>query len=126
MYLKEILDITIREFSKTMFFITNLNDSIVVQSMSKDFNTLMINHSHNLITQLNTTFENMVKNDKIEHLILSSSKLNIIMKCLNYQNIKLKNLICLSERLSANKLIWITGQIQLKLKNIYYLNKGSY
>ena len=124
-YLKDILDSMIGDFSKTMFFITNLNDSIIVQSMSKDFNTLIINHSHKLITQLNKTFENMVMNDKIEHLILSSSNINIIMNSLNYQKFSLKNLICLSETLSANKLIWIIGQIRLKLKNVYYLKKKS-
>ncbi len=122
-YLKNILDNSIRDFSKTMFFITNLNDSIIVQSMSKDFNTVMINHSHKLITQLNKTFENMVNNDRIEHLILSSFNFNIIMNSLNYQKFGLKNLICLSETLSANKLIWTIGQIRLKLKNAYYLNK---
>ncbi|MFX1594139.1 MAG: ADP-ribosylation factor-like protein [Promethearchaeota archaeon] len=125
-YLKAILDNMIREFSKTMFFITNLNDSIIAQSMSKDFNTLIINHSHKLITQLNKTFENMSTKDNIEHLILSSSNINIIMNNLNYQKFGLKNIICLSEVLSANKLIWIIGQIRLKLKNVYYIkNKTS-
>ena len=122
-YLKNILDSMIKEFSKTMFFITNINDNIIVQSMSNDFNTIIINHSHKLITQLNKTFENMVKNDQIEHLILSSLNINIIMNSLNYQKFGLKNLICFSETLSANKLIWIIGQIRLKLKKIYYLNK---
>ena len=122
-YLKKILDDIIGDFSKTMFFITNLNDNIIVQSMSKDFNTVIINHSHRLITQLNKTFENMAMNDKIEHLILSSSNFNIIMNSLNYKKFSLKNLICLSETLSANKLIWIIGQIRLKLKNVYYLKK---
>ncbi|MFX1311372.1 MAG: ADP-ribosylation factor-like protein [Promethearchaeota archaeon] len=122
-YLKNILDNMVKEHSKTMFFITNLNDNIIVQSISHDFNTTIINHSHNLITQLNKTFENMVKNDQIEHLILSSLNINIIMNSLNYQKFGLKNLICFSETLSANKLIWIIGQIRLKLKKIYYLNK---
>jgi len=123
-YLKKILDDMIEDFSKTMFFITNENDNIIVQSMSKDFNTIIINHSHKLITQVNKTFENMALNDKIEHLILSSSIINIIMNRLNYQKFGLKNLICLSESLSANKLIWMIGQIKLKLKNVYYLNKN--
>ena len=123
LFLKKTLDDMIENFSKTMFFITNLNDSIIVQSMSNDFNTIIINHSHKLITQLNKTFENMVTTDKIDHLILSSSNFNIIMNNLNYQKFSLKNLICLSETLSANKLIWIIGQIRLKLKNIYNLNK---
>ena len=121
--LKKILDIMVKEYSKTMFFITNLSDNIVVQSMSHDFKTDIINHSHKLITQLNKTFENMVKDDKIEHLILSSLKINIIMNSVNYQKFELKNVICFSETLSANKLIWIIGQIRMKLKEIYYLKK---
>ncbi|MFX1364390.1 MAG: GTPase [Promethearchaeota archaeon] len=122
-HLKNLLDSMISNFSKTMFFITNLNDSIVAQSITKDFNTIIINHSHKLITQLNKTFENVSKNDRIEHLILSSSNLNIIMNSLNYQKFNLKNLVCFSETLSANKLIWTIGQIKQKLKNIYYFNK---
>jgi hypothetical protein len=123
-YLKKILDNILVDHSKTMFFITNQNDCIIVQSMSKDFNTLLINHSHKLITQLNKTFEDMVNNDKINHLILSSSnEINIIMNNLNYHKFGLKNLICISQKLSANKLIWLTGQIRLNLKNLYYLNK---
>jgi hypothetical protein len=123
-HLKEILDKNLVDDSKTMFFITNQNDSIIVQSMSKDFKTSIINHSHKLIVQLNKTFEDMVINDKINHLILSSSSnLNVIMNDLNYHKYGLKNLICISENLSANKLIWLTGQIRLDLKNLYYLNK---
>ena len=72
---------------------------------------------------MNKTFENLVKNNKIKQLIISSSNINIIMNNLNYQKFSLKNLICLSETLSANKLIWTIGQIRLKLKNVYYLNK---
>ncbi|MFX1571059.1 MAG: hypothetical protein ACFFCV_22190 [Promethearchaeota archaeon] len=122
-YLKKILDNIIKEYSKTMFFITNLNDSIIVQTNSKDFNTIIINHSHKLIAQLNKTFENMVKNDKIEHLILSSSNINIIMNNLNYEKFNLKNIICFSETLSANKLIWLIGQLRMKIKDLYYLQK---
>ena len=94
--------------------------------MSEDFNTVIINYSHKLITQLNKSFEDMVVNDKINHLILSSSNnFNIIMNNLNYHRFGLKNLICLSESLSANKLIWLTGQIRKDLKNIYYLRKDK-
>jgi hypothetical protein len=121
--IKRILDTFISDLYKTMFFITNTNDSIIVQSMSEDFNTIIINHSHKLITQLNKTFETMAENDKIQHLILSSSNFNIIMNNLNYQKFGLKNLICLSESLSANKLIWTIGQIRLELKNAYYMDK---
>jgi len=122
--IKEILDICLIDLSKTMFFLTNQNDSIIVQTMSKDFNTRIINHSHKLVTQLNKTFDDMALNSKIEHLILSSSNsFNLIMNNLNYQKFDLKNLICLSESLSSNKLIWLIGQVRLKLKDLYFFDK---
>jgi len=122
-HLKEILDDFIKESSKSMFFITNQNNSIISQSTSKDFNFANINHSHKLITQITQTFEDMSNNNKIEHLILSGqNNLNLILNNLNLSQFEIKNLICISESLSANKLIWMIGQIRSKIKNLFYLN----
>ena len=122
--IKEIIDNCLIDLAKTMVFVTNQSDSIIVQAMSKDFNTKIINHSHKLVTQINKTFDDMALKSKIEHLILSSSNsLNLIMNNLNYHKSGLKNLICVSETLSSNKLIWLIGQIRLNLKNLYYFNK---
>ena len=122
-HLKEILDDFIKESSKSMFFITNQNNSIISQSTSKDFNFANINHSHKLIAQITQTFEDMSSNSKIEHLILSGqNNLNLILNNLNLSQFEIKNLICISESLSANKLIWMVGQIRLKMKNLFYFN----
>ena len=122
-HLKEILDDFIKESSKSMFFITNQNNSIISQSTSKDFNFSNINHSHKLIAQITQTFEDMSSNSKIEHLILSGqNNLNLILNNLNLSQFEIKNLICISESLSANKLIWMVGQIRLKIKNLFYFN----
>ncbi|MHA1293613.1 MAG: hypothetical protein ACTSQJ_13220 [Promethearchaeota archaeon] len=128
-YLKSILDAKISQFQKTMGFITNQNDSIIVQSMSNDFNTKIINHCHKLVAQVNQTFEEMVKNDNIDYLIISSSKkLSIIMNNLGLQKYNLKNLIIISENLykpSANKLITLIGEIRVKLNNYFYIDKNK-
>ncbi|MHA1376669.1 MAG: ADP-ribosylation factor-like protein [Promethearchaeota archaeon] len=122
-HLKKILDDFIKESSKSMFFITNQNNSIISQSTSKDFNFGNINHSHKLIAQITQTFEDMSNNSKIEHLILSGqNNLNLILNNLNLSQFEIKNLICISESLSANKLIWMVGQIRLKIKNLFYFN----
>ncbi|MCJ7648551.1 MAG: hypothetical protein MUP85_08055, partial [Candidatus Lokiarchaeota archaeon] len=90
---------------------------------SKDFNFSNINHSHKLIAQITQTFEDMSSNSKIEHLILSGqNNLNLILNNLNLSQFEIKNLICISESLSANKLIWMVGQIRLKMKNLFYFN----
>jgi len=124
--LKEILESEIKYYQKTMFFITNTHNSIVVQVMSKDFNTIIINHTHKLVAQLNQTFEDMTKSGNIDHLILSSyDNLNIIMNNTNLPKFSLKYLICISETATANKLIWLVGQIRNKLKDLYYFNKSN-
>lgn len=122
-YLKEVLNDLINDIPKTLIFITNENDNIIAQAMSKDFNTTIINHSHKLVAQLIQTFEEISLNDNIEHLIISGSmNLNIIMNYLNLQRFNLKNLICISQTLSTNKLIGIVGQIRMNLTKLYYLN----
>lgn len=121
--LKRILDEKIKEIAKIMCFITDQNNSIMVQTMSNDFDTKLINHSHNLIAQINQTFEDMSK-PRINHLIISSTdNLNIIMNNLNLMKFGIKNLIGISETLSANKLIWLMGQIRTSLNRYLYFNK---
>ncbi|MHA1376682.1 MAG: ADP-ribosylation factor-like protein [Promethearchaeota archaeon] len=122
-HLKKILDDFIKESSKSMFFITNQNNCIISQSTSKDFNFGNINHSHKLIAQITQTFEDMSNNSKIEHLILlGQNNLNLILNNLNLSQFEIKNLICISESLNANKLLWMVEQIKLKIKNIFYFN----
>jgi len=125
--IKSILDEKISNLSKVMCFITNQMDSIIIQTMSKNFNTNLINHSHKLIAQLNQTFDDMVDNDDIEHIIISSKKkLNITMRKLNIQKFDIKNLICISEALSVNKLIWLMGEIRLGINDyLYKSNKNE-
>ncbi len=121
--LKKILDDFTNESAKSMFFITNQNNSIISQSTSKDFNFSNVNHAHKLIAQITQSFEDMSSNSKIEHLIISGQNdLNIILNNLNLSQFEIKNLICISETLSANKLIWMIGQIRLKIKNLFYFN----
>jgi len=124
LYLRSILKDQTKDISKTTVFLTNLSNAIIVQSISKDFNTSIINYSHKLIAEINENFEDMSQEGKIDHLILSSdNNFNIIMNNLNMSKYDLKYIIVLSESLSANKLILLVGQIRLKLKDFYYLEK---
>jgi hypothetical protein len=121
--LKDILDEKIADLSKMMFFMTDQNNSIIVQTMTSDFNTSYINHSHKLIAQLNQTFEDMSTN-QINHVIISSTnELNVIMINLGLKKFNLKNLICISESYRANKLILLGGQIRAALNRYLYYNK---
>jgi hypothetical protein len=124
--IQNILEEEIKDHEKTMFFINNINNSIIVQAMNKDFNVKIINLTHKLVAQVSQTFEDMTAAGKIDHLILSSyENFNIILNDTNLSKFGLKYLICISETLSANKLIWVIGQIRKKLKDFYFLNKGN-
>jgi len=119
--IKGILDAIIKDSEKIMCFITNKHHAIIIQTMSSDFNTLLINHTHNMIAQITQSFENMSQSNDIEHLIISGSdSLNIIMNNLNLSKFKLNNLVIISETLSANRLIFLAGKIRGKL-NSYLL-----
>ncbi len=121
-YLKAAIDNIIKDTPKIMCFITNQNNSIILQTMTPDFSPLLINHSHKLIVQLNKTFQDMTDKDEISHLIISGKKnLNIIMNSLNITKFNLKNLICIAEDLNANKLIGLAGRIRLEINKIYFL-----
>ncbi|MHA1149703.1 MAG: GTPase domain-containing protein [Promethearchaeota archaeon] len=124
-HFKKITDHLLRDKASTLIFITNLNNSIVVQSLTNDFDVNLINFSHNLFAQLNLAFEDMTNNDKIEHIMLSSSNsLNIIMKRLTFNKLNLKNIVCISHKLTINGLILLISQLRQKF--IDYLYKGGY
>ena len=124
-HLKIIIDDMIKDLSETMCFVTNKNNSIVVQTMTKDFDIKLINDSHNLIAQLNKSFEEMMYLEKLGHVIISSNKsINIILKNLQIKKFNLKNIICISKKLGANRLILLIGKIKLIFNQ--YVFRGSY
>ena len=58
----------------------------------------------------------MNENDKVKNLILQTiNNLNINMNYLDLIEFDLKNLICVSETLTSNKLIWKAGEILREL-----------
>jgi len=121
--LKQILDNKIKGFAKLMCFITDLNNSIVVQTMSDDFNTSIVNKTHKLIAQLTISFEDISPKD-IDHLTISSPEnLNIIMVNPNLSMFNIKNLICISEIDDVNRLIRLMGEIKVALNTYLYVNK---
>ena len=120
--LKSILDDNLEELSLTMFFITNNYNNIVAQSITPDFKCKYINFTHNLISQMNHTLEEMNEEDKINHLILQTkNNTNVILNNLNLSEKGFKNLICISETLTSSTLIWTAGEISRELnKKIKY------
>ncbi len=122
--IKDIIDQKMKDASKTMVFITNSKNSIVAQSMTHDFNTNLINDSHNLMAQVDQTLNIMKKNDKIDHVLISTLKnLNIILKYLDLLSHDLKNVVCVSETIDANKIIWMIGDFSRDLNRKFKYNR---
>ncbi|MGV9171678.1 MAG: ADP-ribosylation factor-like protein [Promethearchaeia archaeon] len=118
-YLKNLLDKKITDYSKTMAFITNPNHSIVAQSISKDFDLSLVNHTQQLAAQLNQNFSDMVTNDNINYLLMSSyKKLTLIMKHLDLPEYNIAKIICVSETLPNKKLVELALQFGIKLGKI--------
>ena len=118
-YLKNLLDDKIKDFSKTMAFITNKDHSIVAQSITKDFDLRIINHIHKLTAQFNQSFLDMVENDNINYFLMSSYKgLIIIMKHLDLPEFDISKIICVSQTLSNEKLVDLSLQFGIKIEKI--------
>ena len=123
--LKVIIDNKLEKIQETLCYVTDQNNSIVVQSMTPDFDISLINYSHNLTAQLNILYEEMTHNDNIEHVIITSSnKLNLILKKLNIKKYNFKNIICVSKDLTANKLILLIGELRRTYNQ--YIFQGKY
>ncbi|MFO8017757.1 MAG: ADP-ribosylation factor-like protein [Promethearchaeia archaeon] len=115
-YLKNLLDEKIKDYSKTMAFITNPDHSIVAQSISKDFDVSLVNHIQKLTAQLNQSFADMVKQDNINYLLMSSYKnLTVIMKHLNLPEYNIAKIICVSKTLKNKKLVQLAHQFGINL-----------
>jgi hypothetical protein len=119
MFLRNLLDEKIKLFTKTMCFITDQNNSIVSQSISKDYNYDLLNQIHKITAQLTSSFLETVENDKINYLLMSSYKgFTIIMKYLNITEFNLTNLVCVSESLNNDALVQLANQCGIFIEKI--------
>ena len=120
--LKDIIDMAIKDYPTTICFITNQLNNIIVQTMTKDFDT-------NLIRDLHKRILDYISDDLLEIynkvlLIDAGSKiLNMILVNLEHLNSDLKFLICMSEKYRTDKLIGLTNNLEKQISNYYKSNK---
>jgi len=120
--LKDIIDMVIKDYPTTICFITNQLNNIIVQTMTKDFDT-------NLIRDLHKRILDYISDDLLEIynkvlLIDAGSKiLNMILVNLEHLNSDLKFLICMSETYRTDKLIGLTNNLEKQISNYYKANK---
>lgn len=114
--IKNIMDTVIEKYSKTIFFVTDQLNNIIVQTMTKDFDTNLISYLHKKIAridQLNEIYNNVF-------LIDSGYKiLSIILSNLEQITPNIKNLTCVSEIHDVDILTGLMNNLKEDLHNFY-------
>lgn len=118
--LKEILNRNINNFPKSICFITKQDNSVLVQSFGKDFNTnnihnlyLLIAHYRNLGNKIN------IFDDRIHYVDSGAFILSFIIENLEKINPNLSFLFVFSEDHNKEDIIELKNNIKLEIKNIY-------
>ena len=120
--LKDILDNQLKVLSKTMCIITDINNHIIIQSKTSDFQVMYINKLYQLLEPIDKTAEEIsIIYDKIFFLNEYSSILSILISDIHFLNKDFKNLICISEIQKSSELYAIRDKIKEDLIN--YFNK---
>ncbi len=118
--LKDIINKNITDLSRTICFVSNQNNNIILQAMTKDFDTSLIYHLYDKVTQFSQSTEDLLPNKNKFNLIESGSKILYVM----INNIEefhqhFKNIILLSETLRNDDMLKIFNKIRLDLSNHY-------
>lgn len=115
--LKKTLDASVRNFSKSICYITDYNNSIIVQSKSNDFDINLIYESYRIFYHLAQNKKEIVYNDGKTHLINVDDKiLRMLMVPLDAPNLNLKSLVVVSESFEEGVLYKLMKKILENLK----------
>ena len=97
--------------------LTNQKNTIIVQTMTDDFKTTLINQFHQLIAHLTLSWEKIPENE-IDYLSISSpNNLRIVMS--KFEISTLKNLVIISENLTELSLLVLMGNIKLDISKYF-------
>lgn len=121
--LKHILDNIVKDFPKTMGFITSKNNSIIVQTEINDFDINLINQLHAKIHEISqSTEDETLISKKINYIDLGSKILSVIKDDLKHFNPNFKNLIIFSESFTKDNLNLLLDNLEREF-NKYYNKK---
>ncbi len=118
--IKNIIDTVIEKYSKTIFFVTDQFNNIIVQTMTKDFDTNLISYLHEKIAHMDQTTEEL--NEIYNHVFLIDSGFKILSSILsNLEQItpNIKNLNCVSEIHDVDTLTGLMNNLKEDLHNFY-------
>ena len=117
--LKKSLDNTFTKFSKCICYITDYNNSVIVQSKSDDFNISLIYESYRIFYYLSRDHKDSTYNDGKPHLLdVDGETLRMLMVPLDSPNLNLKLLVVATESVEEGLLNNLANKILSNL-NIY-------
>ena len=117
--LKKSLDNTITNFSKCICYITDYNNSVIVQSKSDDFNISLIYESYRIFYYLSQDHKDLTYNNGKPHLLnIDGEILRMLMIPLEAPNLNLKLLVVATESLEEGLLNNLANKILGNL-NLY-------
>ncbi len=110
--LKKSLDTTIPNFSECICFITDYNDSIIVQSKSDDFDVNLIYESYRIFYYMSRDNKDSIYNDGKQHLLNVDNKiLRMLVVPLEAPNLNLKLLVVATESFEEGLLYKLAKKI---------------
>jgi len=118
--IKNIIDTVIEKYSKTIFFVTDQFNNIIVQTMTKDFDTNLISHLHEKIAHMDHTTEEL--NEIYDNIFLIDSGikiLSIILTNLEQITPDIKNLTCISEIHYVDTLTGLMNNLKDDVREFY-------
>jgi len=114
--LKKKLDTTIESFPKYMCYITDYNNSIIVQSKSGDFDINLIYKAYKNFYYLSRDNKDLIYNDGKPHILNVDDKiLRMLIIPLEAPNLKLKFLVVVTETLEEGILNRLAKKILTNL-----------
>lgn len=115
--LKKTLDASVRDFSKSICYITDFNNSIIVQSKSNDFDINLIYESYRIFYHLTQNKRKIIFNDGETHLINIDDKiLRMLMVPLDAPKLNLNSLVVVTESFEEGVLYKFMKKILENLK----------
>ncbi len=115
--LKEIIKNIIKNSSKTICFVSNKEDNLIIQSASPDFDTTTLYYLYEKIYHSSKTTEHPISNSKF--INAGSKLLYMLREDISNFHPNFKNLIFFSETLEENDLNELTNEVEKELGQIY-------
>lgn len=111
--LKSLISNLTKDLSKTISFVSNKEDNLIIQVISDDFDTSILFSLYEKIYKLSSSPDDLLSKSNL--ITLDSKILHTVSANISTFNTNFKNIIFLSETLESNELNNLIGELKEKL-----------